>query len=138
MKGNRPLIRRVNIHESHPNLYFSIMTLGLMSIVLAINFWFSQPAFTPYGIHKNVVGVIFSVLGASQLVFLNVFRNLRMVRMTLAASISFMFFWGISNTQQFFNGNASLQLPILYIALSVLQIPLLIESPVNPMTRKKA
>lgn len=127
---------RVRIRLTHPGLFHSLMTLSVMHLGLAVNFWISNPTFNPYGISKNIIGVVFFLLGVSQQVFLNVFRNLRMVRIGLAASLTFMFFWGLSNTQQFFAGNASLQLPILYLALAVLQIPLLIESPVNPMTKR--
>lgn len=128
---------KLNIRNSHPGLYHSIMTVSIASIALAANFWASNPTFNPYGIDKNLIGVVFAVLGVSQLVFLNLVRNLRMVRIGLAVSIGWMLFWGATNTQQFFAGNASLQLPILYVALAVLQIPLLIESPVNPMTRRR-
>ena len=113
------------------------MTIGIMGIALALNFWFSTPTFNPYGISKNVIGVVFFILGITQIVFLNVLHDLRIVRITLATSVSWMFFWGVSNAQQFFAGNASLQLPILYVTLSIMQIPLLLESPVNPMTEKK-
>lgn len=127
---------RVNVRKSHPGLYHSLMTFSLTSVALAANFWTTHPAFSPYGINKIIIGLIFFALGISQLVFLNVFRDLRGVRIVLAASIAFMFFWGASNTQQFFTGNASLQLPILYLTLSILQVPLLIEPPVNPMTKR--
>ena len=113
------------------------MTLGFMGIALAFNFWFARPTFNPYGLPKEYVGVVFFLLGSSQLLFLNVFRDLRAVRLALAVSISFMFFWGASNSLQFFAGKSSLQLPILYVAISILQIPLLVEAPVNPMTEKK-
>lgn len=129
--------RRVNIRRTHPNLYFSIMVLAFGEVALGINFFIFTPTFDPYGIPKEAVGVVFLALGLSQLIFLNVFRNLKMVRIMLAVSISFMFFWGIGNTEQFFNGKASLQLPIMFFVVSVLQIPLLIEAPVNPMTEKK-
>lgn len=128
---------RVQIRNTHPGLYHSIMTLSVMSIALAVNFWTSNPTFNPYGIPKNLVGVVFVLLGVSQFIFLNVFRDLRKVRLGLAVSLGFMLFWGLSNTQQFFAGNASLQLPILYVAIAVLHIPLLIESPVNPMTKRE-
>lgn len=128
---------RVNIRQTHPALYHSIMTLGAMSIALAVNFWTSNPAFNPYGFDKNLIGVAFFALGSSKMIFLNIFRDLRIVRVILALSISFHFFWGVSNTQQFFGGKASLQLPILYIAIAILQMPLLLEAPVNPMTEKK-
>jgi len=128
---------RVNIRKSHPALYHSIMTFGLMSIALAVNFWTSNPTFNPYGIPKSLVGAVFFLLGSSKLIFLNIFRDLRIVRVILALSISFHLFWGACSSQQSFDGKASFQLPILYIALAVLQMPLLVEAPVNPMTEKR-
>lgn len=128
---------KLNIRKSHPTLYHSIMIIGLASVALGFNFWFSNPTFNPYGIDKNLIGLIFFLLGTSKLVLLNVIRNLRAVRIQMAVSIGWVLFWGLSNTQQFFVGNASLQLPIMYMTLALLQIPLLIESHVNPMTEKK-
>jgi hypothetical protein len=103
---------------------------------LAVNFWISNPTFSPFEINKTVVGVVFFVLGASQLVFLHVIHSLPMVRAGLTASIFVMISWGLSNVQQFIAGRASLQLPILYLLVAALQYGLLIESPVNPMTEK--
>lgn len=128
---------RLNVRKSHPGLYHSIMTVGLAQIALAANFFYSNPTFNPYDIHKNIIGAVFAALGLSQLIFLNAFRDLAKVRITLAISIWFTFLWGIANTQQFLAGNASLQLPILYLALCILQIPLVIEAPVNLTTKKK-
>lgn len=130
-------VHQVIIRKSHPALYRSIMTVGCMGIALALNFWFSRPTFNPYGVPKEIIGCVFFVLGLSQVVFLNLFHKLKLVRITLAVSIVFMLFWGGSNTIQFFAGNASLQLPILYLALAVIQLPWLIESPINPMTEKR-
>lgn len=109
-----------------------------MSVALAVNFWTNTPTFNPYGIPKNIVGVVFCLLGVYLLVFLNVppLRNLRRVRFGLAVSLGWMLFWGISNTQQAFAGNASFQLPILLIALAIIHLPLLVEAPVNPMTQR--
>lgn len=132
-----PAPHNINLRKSHPGLYRLIMTLCIMRVLLALNFWTSTPTFNPYDIPKNWIGVIFFVLGVSQLLFLNVIRNLRMVRMVMAFSAGFMLFWGLSNTQQSFAGNASWQLPILYVALAVVQVVLLIESPVNPMMEKR-
>jgi hypothetical protein len=137
MAGRPAKHSRVNIRKTHPGLYHSIMTLGVMSILLGGNFWYSRPAFNPYGWDKTWVGLVFFGLGVAKIVFLNVYRDLRMVRLTIAMAITWMCFWGFSNTQQFFAGKTSLQLPILYVALSVIQIPLLLEAPVNPMTEKK-
>lgn len=130
-------VHRVQISKTHPSLYRALMTLSIMYLALGVNFWYSNPTFNPYGINKDIIGVIFFWLGASLIVFLNILRDLRMVRIALAISISFMFFWGCSNAEQSFAGQASFQLPILYVAFSFLQIPLLTESPVNPMTEKK-
>lgn len=140
IKGSGGVNRRrhetVRIRYTHPALYRSILTLSLMSVALAANFWTSTPTFSPYGIDKNLIGGVFCLLGVSQFVFLNVFHDLRKVRLGLAVSLTFILFWGLSNTQQAFAGNASFQLPILYVALAVMHIPLLIESPVNPMTER--
>lgn len=118
---------RSRLQNALGGLYTSIMTLSVMSVALAVNFWTSNPTFNPYGIPKNLIGVVFLLLGLNQLVFLHWFRDLRKVRYGLTASVSFMLFWGISNTQQAFAGEASFQLPILYIALAILHLPLLVE-----------
>lgn len=128
---------RVRIRSTHPALFRSIQILSVMSLALAVNFWTSNPTFNPYNIPKDLIGGIFALLGVSQFLFVNVFHQLRLVRATLAVSLSFMLFWGISNTQQAFAGKASFQLPILLITLAVLHIPLLVESPVNPMTERE-
>lgn len=128
---------RLNLRKSHPGLYHSIFTVACMGIALAVNFWFSKPTFNPYGIDRHVISLIFALIGGFQMVFLVLVRDLRMVRFMLAVSLSWMFFWGLSNSQQFFNGRASLQLPILFITVAIMQIPLLVESPVNPFTEKK-
>lgn len=133
----RAVIRKVEIRNTHPALYRALMVLGFMGIALGFNFWFSTPTFNPYGVSKNIIGVIFFTLGLTQIAFLNLFHDLRIVRLNLAVSVSWMFFWGVSNTEQYFAGNSSLQLPILFLTLSILQIPLLTESPVNPMTERK-
>lgn len=130
-------VHQVIIRKSHPALYRSIMAVGVMGVLLGFNFWFYVPTFTPYGLSNVLIGCIFFLLGTSQLVFLNVFHRLTYVRSTLAVSIFFMLFWGLSNTQQVFAGNASFQLPILYLILAALQAPWLIESPINPMTEKR-
>lgn len=137
MRHGPRLRQQVNLRKSHPGLFHSILTVACMGVALAFNFWIFTPTFNPYGIDKNIIGIVFAVIGLGQLVFLIVVRDLRMVRIMLAVSISWMMSWGLSNTQQVFLGKASFQLPILFIVVSILQVPLLIESPVNPFTEKK-
>lgn len=131
------ITKHVSTRKTHPNLYISLTTIALTSIALALNFHFYTPTFNPYGINKEIIGAIFFLLGFSQLIFLNLYHNLKFVRLILAMSISFMLFWGFSNTQQAFAGKASFQLPILLISLAILQIPLLLEPSTNPMTINK-
>lgn len=128
--------RKVDIRKTHPGLYHALMTAGLGEIALAINFWTSNPTFNPYNIPKNLIGVIFFLLGIILIFFLNALRDLRKVRLVLAFSIGFLFFWSIANTQQFFGGRSSLQLPIFIIWVCFAYIPWLKEAPVNPMTEK--
>lgn len=91
----------------------------------------------PYGVDKAVIGTIFLLIGLVKLVFLNYFRNLKLVRVALAANIGFMLLWGVGTSFTFFQGRTSLQLFVLYMGLAVLELWLLQESPVNPMTEKE-
>lgn len=126
--------RRVNIRLTHPALYRSIMVLAIGSILLALNFWTSNPTFSPLSIPKDLVGVVFAATGVGQIVYLNVVRDLRWVRRLLGASIFVHLVWGLLNCQQAINGRASWQLPLLYLIIAFLVRPLLTEAPVNPMT----
>jgi len=133
--------QRMNLRKSHPALWRSILVVSCMNIGLALNFWnfgfVPAPTFEPYSIPTQLVATIFFTIGVAQIFFLMVIRRLSMVRMVLSISTGWMMFWGISNTQQVFAGNASFQLPILYATISLLQVPLLIESPRNPFTEKR-
>lgn len=137
-KGDKRVLheihKRVSLRKTHPNLFIALNILALTSVALSINFYFSKPTFNPYDIDKEVVAVVFFILGISQLIVLTLYHNLKLVRLAVAASVGILLFWGISNTQQGFQGKASFQLPILYIALALLQLPLLIEPRTNPMT----
>lgn len=137
MAEPKPVHNRVRLQKTHPNLYHLIMILNLSNIALALNFWISHPTFNPYGINKDLIGCIFFALGSIQIVFLNFHRDLRAVRLVMAISIGFNLFWGLSNAQQSFAGKASFQLPILYITLALIRVPLMFESPVNPMTERE-
>lgn len=126
----------MRLRKTHPALWRSITTLSLLSVALAANFWRSNPTFNPLGIPKNLIAAIFAGLGIYLFVVLNVFHNLGRVRLGLAVSLGFMCFWGAVNSIQGFAGKASFQLPILYLFLAAMHYPLLVESPVNPVTRR--
>lgn len=137
MNEEPKLHQRVDLRKSHPLLFHLSMAIAVGSLVLALNFWFFAPAFDPYGVPKAAVGVVFAIIGTALLTFMTLYRDLRLVRFSQASSTLWMLFWGCINTKQFFDGNASLQLPLVFFTLAAMQIAMLIESPVNPMTEKK-
>lgn len=128
------ITKRVSMRKTHPNMYRVLMIIAIMSVALAVNLYSTTPTFNPYGISKTIIASIFLGIGISQIIFLNLWHNLKLVRLTTAVSVGFMMFWGLSNSQQSFAGKASFQLPILFIALATLQLFLLIEPVTNPMT----
>lgn len=125
---------KVNIRLTHPNLYNSLLVFAFINIGLGLNFIFSNPTFNPYMIPKEIIGSIFLALGVSKLIFLQAFRNLRMLRLAMAAEVMFMAFWGIGTSITFFQGRTSLQLFVLYAGLSVLEVFLLVEPIANPVS----
>lgn len=127
---------RFDIRKTNAGMYHAIMTFGLVEIALSFNFWFTTPTFNPYNISKDLIGVVFMILGLMMVLFLNLYKDYQKVRFWLATSIGFTFFWGIANTQQFFLGKSSLQLPILFLGFCAAQMWWLIESPINPTIKK--
>jgi hypothetical protein len=127
----------VNLRRTHPNLYRTVMTFAVMSVVLGLNFWILSPTFLIYDLPNVLWGTIFLVLGFAKIVFLNIWRRLRAVRAVMAFAIAYFLFLGAGTSQPFFEGSGSLQLPILYLGCAALQIPLLIEPFVNPWTARR-
>lgn len=132
MKSER---NTVNIRGSHPNLYRSVMVFGCIYIGLGVNFIATTPTFNPYQIPYDFVGALFLALGALKIILLNVLRDLVWLRRIMAAEIMVSLWWGIGASITFFRGQTSLQLPILYAGLSVLEVFLLLEPFMNPLTK---
>jgi hypothetical protein len=126
----------VNLRKARPLLYGFIMTFAGIRIGLAINFWTSKPAFHPYDIPNSLIALVFFLLGLWQVIFLNVWRDLRKVRVVLALSAAVTLAWGLLNTHQFFFGPASLQLPIVFIGLAVLQLLCVFSLTINSGTER--
>lgn len=125
----------VSLNNTHPNLYRSLMTVAVVDVILGLNFLIFTPTFEQFNIPKNFIGVGWLSLGMISLVFLNVCRNLKAVRVTGWTGIAFALFWGIGTTQTLFEGTSSAQLFILYIGLRAgLVVPLLMEPFFNPVT----
>lgn len=129
--------KEVNLRKSNPTLYRSNVVFGVILILQGINFWTSNPTFNPYNIPKNLVGLIFFVLGVWHMIFLHVWRDLRKIRINLWISSGVVLFWGLINTQQSVAGRASFQLPIWVVGLAALQLIHLIDAAVNPLMEKE-
>jgi hypothetical protein len=127
----------INVRMSHPNLYRNILALALLSVGLGLNFIFTTPTFNPYGIPKEVVGGIFLVIGSTKIIFLDVYRSLRALRVVMAIATAFLVFWGVGTSITFFQGKTSLQLFLLYIFIAIFQIFLMVEPFFNPMTAQQ-
>lgn len=130
-------VRKVDLRMSNPEMYRDIMLWSIISVGFAINFWNSHPTFNPFGIPKTIVGIIFFMFGGLGLVFLNVFRDLKKIRLLIVFAFIWYFVWGIVNAQQWHEGRASLQLPIAFLGMSVAQFLILLKPPVNPMSEKR-
>lgn len=126
--------RNINLRLTHPTLYRSVIVFAFISMGLGLNFWFTKPTFNPYGVDYRITGSVFLTLGVSKIVFLVWFRNLRLIRFNMACCAGFMMFWGIGTSVTYFTGHTSLQLFVLYSGLTLLQLFLLLEPYVNPLT----
>lgn len=127
----------VSVRMTHPNLYRTVMMLGILNVALGLNFWILSPTFLIYDMPNQLWGSIFLALGTCKLVFLNVWRRLRGVRAVMACAVAFYLFLGAGTMQPFFEGQGSLQLPLMYLGVAVLQIPVLVEPFINPWTSRR-
>jgi hypothetical protein len=125
----------MNLRRTHPNLYKAYTVYAALNVALGLNFLFLNPTFDPLDIPKAIPGAVFLTLGLAELSFLNIFRNAALLRLTMATAITSMFFWCGALTFDFFRlEQTSLQLPLTFLGLAVLGMPLLAEPSVNPIT----
>lgn len=124
-----------SVRITHPNLYYLLNAVALILVALGLNFLLGPPpTFEQYGIPREVIGSGFLVIGLADLVFLNVWRSLRAVRVLLIVGITYQVFWGIGTTETAFAGTSSFQLFILYVGNAVIQALLVREPFFNPVT----
>lgn len=136
MKNNNPIVTK-NPRKAHPNLYRQVITCGLICVALGLNFLFLKPTFNPLDVPKEIFGVIFLILGASNLFFLNVYKA-KILRLTMAITTGFLVFYGLILVVQFFQlKQTSLQLPITYLGLAGYALFSLLEPFSNPATSKE-
>lgn len=130
-------MNEIDIRKTHPNFYWLVMTLATIAVLLGLNFIINQPTFLIHNAPNTLWGGIFLALGSGEIIFMNFYRRLRLVRACIAFGFTYTMVLAWGTTQPFFDGVGSLQLPILYAGLSVVQIPLMLEPVVNPLTRRE-
>lgn len=127
----------INIRKTHPGFYWMMMTLAIFGIANGLNFIINSPTFPIYSAPNVLWGVIFIVIGIGKTIALNFYRRLRLVRALMACAVVYMMFLALGATQPFLEGTGSLQNPLLYAALSGVQIWFLLREPFwNPATDK--
>lgn len=127
----------IDIRKTHPNLYLMVMTLALTDVLLAANFYLLKPAFEVYHLSNWVWGAVFLALGISKFWFLNIHRSLRAVRMVMAFAFSFIIFFAVGTCEPWLDGAGSLQLPIMYLGMALIQVPMLLEPFIQPWTARR-
>lgn len=126
----------INIRKTHPFVYRLIMSMAFVSLALGWNFIQNQPTFLIYDLPNVLWGGIFLAVGLGQILALNFYRRLRLVRASLAFSAAYMavLAWGTSTPYR--EGTGSLQLPIFYAGWCLIQLPMLFEPFINPWTAR--
>lgn len=128
---------QINVRKTHPGLYRLVMLLAASSIALGINFVVFVPTFYVYGFPHELWAACFLALGVSKLVFLNVWRSLRLTRAVMGIEVAYTSVFALGTMQPALEGVGSLQLPILYLTLVVLEVALLLEPFINPYTARR-
>lgn len=133
-EDQREIVKRVPLHQTHPNMFLALRDFAIFEFALGLNFFLYTPAFSPFGISKYLVAVIFLSMGVILATALVARRNLRAVRLIGFVSFVVHFIWGCANTEQSLNGPASLQLPMYAVITALLLRRWASEPPVNPVT----
>lgn len=144
--GQGPVLNggSINVRLTNPDLYLLTLLSVALALVLGLNFSLSAaglgipaPTFFIYDQSNYLWGGLFLALGASQLMFLHVFRNLRLIRALQAVSFTYCLCLGYGTTQPFYEGEGSLQLPAFYAAWGVFQLRLLLMPFINPWSARR-
>lgn len=126
----------VNVRQAHPNYWVSVMTFSGIYLALALNFLFLNPSFLIFGAPNQVWGSIFLMLSIGQILLISK-GCLRWLRRLMACSVVYLAVLGAGTSQPFLDRTGSLQLPIMYVGLATLLVPLRAEPPSNPLTMKE-
>lgn len=136
----------INVRKTHPLIYRGVMATAILFIALGLNFLVGQdvlgllafaPTFFVWSMPNWVWAAFFLGIGLSKIVFLNLYRNLRLVRLTMAFAIAYLLFFAVGTMQPAFEGKGSLQLPLVYAYIASVLAALLLEPFINPWTAKR-
>lgn len=125
----------INVRLAHPFLYSLLVIFAVRFMLQAVNFWTSTPTFDPWP-GKDIVAVVWFLIGSWQLVWLWALPRLGMVRWGSLVTVAAISIWGGINMRQSLAGKASFQLPIDLFTLAAIHVRMLMEKPVNPATKK--
>lgn len=126
----------INVLKTHPTVYWILMAIALVGIGLSINFFFLKPTFPIWGVPNRLWGAIFLLISINSIVSLNVHRRLGWIRTTMAISAAYFAIMAVGTTAPSWKGEASFQLPLVYILVVIIHMRLLWEPFVNPETAK--
>lgn len=127
---------------AHPNLFYWYSIYAVVSALQGFNFLYLNPAFDPFSIPKETVGLTFLSCGIIKLIVLTLdwfgkIKDTSWLRLSMAQSVAIMLFWaGITTADFFVRGLTSLQLPIWVAGFAAFGIWLLREPFTNPATEK--
>lgn len=125
-----------HVRQTHPNYWVSVMTFSVIYLALSANFLFLHPSFLVFGAPNQVWAAIFLALAVAQVATITSGRLL-WLRRIMACSIVYMAVLAVGTSQPFLDKTGSLQLPILYLGLATLLVPLRAEPPSNPLTMRE-
>lgn len=127
----------IDIRKTHPALYRVIMLYALACFLLGINFWIFTPTFLVWDQPNELWGSIFILLSVAKVVFLNIHRSLKLVRVTMAFEVGYFMFFALGTSQPPIEGTGSFQLPIMYLWVAAIEYPLLVEPFINQLTARR-
>jgi hypothetical protein len=126
----------VDLRKTHLNLWRMAFLLAVGELLLGANFLLLQPTYPIFHAPNELWGICFVVVAVSQMLALLVVHSLAFVRGCMSVAVAYTLIVAVGACEPWLDGVGSLQLAILYGGMAVIQIPLILEPFLNPMTNK--
>jgi len=127
---------RVDLRKTHLNLWRMVLLLALGELLLGANFLWLQPTYPIFHAPNELWGVCFVVIALAQALALLISHSLPLVRGCMSVAVAYILIVAVGACEPWLDGVGSLQLAILYAGMAVIQLPLILEPFLNPMTNK--